>query len=604
MRHKMMRYSLGLILFLMAGAVGAPQSVTRIAVLNNSVQNLALTVTAALPTDFTVEPTPDTGDTVQPQRPLYYTLGGVRLKLAFDATTLTTLERAATPTYSWVMNATGRSCTGFDDTSCTLRAATYAMEGSHEIWWEPENWTIGLNAEAELTISFSNSTVNPDKVIRFRVANRELQPLAAPNTMEGSDVGMLEQMLWQLGYGPNNSSYRGNLSRRKTTDRDTFDVGCSVGGCLTNYSATTSMEWMVWRFKFPNEITTAANVLADDVTLVDTNFDSNSLAVLKEHWQDYFSAYTRHSASQTITAQNQSAYPSWLAASADWDLNGSEVYTPAGVTKSDLLNAMVSKESGTSTVLTSGIHWGSGGSNATPYRLNQGSADSWASFGFSQIKSRYLYGQLFGARNGTDSSRCVELRMANPYLPDIAIASIVKYSMGQSGSCGRSFRLALSGAYDADYTQTDQARIVEILGDSPRTIPDTDVIVLADDYDAVSKAIGSYNQGASVFQNTLSWPNLIKTYSGFVVTTNTPGASPRIDAIEYARRVKQTAGFNLRNYVWQVTETRTPTVGWPATEFSYCFPFGETDWGQLWTDARDTARTTTINSDGATTGCN
>lgn len=610
MKYLNINYVFGALMLAILSLSSQAQLRTDVGIVNVQLQNLELEVTAALPTEFTLDDEPDDTDTQLPQRPLYRTIGGVRLKFAFDAANiLTNEEQVDTPSYSWVMNAAGRSCTDFTDTVCngaTGEDAANAITGTDEIYWEPTEWSMHLNAETELTISFATPETNPDKVLRFRVATGELYPTPAPNTVEGSDVAMLEQMLWQLGYGPNDGSRKGNRSIRKTTNRDTFDMGCSVGGCSINNGATTSMEWMIWRFKFANEITTAVNVEPDDVTLVDTYFDSNTLAVLKEHWQDYRSAYTDYSASQTVTAQNHQAdFTNWLSASIGWNLDGDEIYTPTGVTKDDLLNAMVSKESGTATQLTSGIHWGSGGNNTAPYRLNQGSADSWASFGFSQIKTRYIYGQHYGGKAGTDTSKCTELNADNPYSPDGAIASIVEYSMGVNGSCGRSFRLALELRYSQPYAQVDSARIVKILGDNPRDIPEASTVVSADGYDSVSKAIGAYNQGAGVFLNNLSWPQLIKEYSGFVVTASTPEAiPPRINAIEYARRVKQTAGFTLRDYIWQVTETRTPTTDWPATEFSYCFTFGETHWGQLWTDARNTARTTIINSNGADTGCN
>lgn len=547
-----------------------------VGLVNVQLQNLQLDVSAALPTAFTVDDEPDDTDTQIPQRSLYRTIGGVRLKFLFDAANiLTAAEQADVPSYRWVMNAAGRSCTDFTDTVCNGPTGVddaNAITGTSEVYWEPDAWTMQLSAEAELTISFATPETNPDKVLRFRVATRELQPIVSPNTDEGSDVEMLEQMLWQLGYGPNNGQNytKGNRSIRKAADRDSFDVGCSVGGCSINNGISPTMEWMIWRFKFANEITTGANVTSGDVTLRNTNFNSSTLAVLKEHWQDYFSAYVDHSASQVITAQNQTAFPGWLGVSVDWRLNGNDIYTPTGVTKDNLLNAMASKESGTETQLSSGIHWGSGGNNTTPYRLNQGSADSWASFGFSQIKSRYIYGQHYGGRNGTDTSRCTELSGENPYSPDGALASIVEYSMGTNGSCGRSFRLALDNTYTADYTQVDEARIVEILGDSPRTIPDTNTILLADGYDAVSKAIGAYNQGASRFNNVQSWPYLIKSYSGSTSPDDVDVA--RVKAIAYARRVKQTAGFNLRDYIWQVTEIRTPTAAWPAAESAIVLP--------------------------------
>lgn len=550
------------------------------------------------------------------------TLGGLRLKYRYQPPANTNVNQV-----DWRFGSPGWYCqdagvvanSGVGTLGCEHRDANtvYAQaaphtDGTWHIWWEPSTnngttsrWEADLSIDASYRAITTGITSNQQQPRsgEFEVVTRTLQPNTS-QPMQGEDVRMLEQVLWQLGYGPN-ANRRGNLSNRKSTVQDVFDVGCSVGGCSVNNGVSTSMEWMAWRFKYANEITARNNVGADDVTLVSTNIDNNTLSTLKYHWSDYFTAYNSLSASQSVTAANQPDFTKWLGASAGWTLNGNNIYTPINVTKSDLLNAMIAKESGTATKLTSGIHWGSGGNNTTPYRLNQGAADSWASFGFSQIKSRYIYGQHFGGRTGTDTSRCTELNADNPYSPDGATVSIVKYSMGLKGSCGRSFLYALNGTYDAEYIQTNQARIVEILGDSPGTIPSTNVLLLDDGYDTVSKAIGAYNQGASIFLNSQSWPQLVKDYSGFIVTANTPSnIPPRIAAIEYARRVKQTAGFTLRDYIWQVTESRTPTTDWPATEFSYCFTFGETHWGQLWTDVRNVARELTINSNGATTGCN
>ncbi|GGY59774.1 hypothetical protein GCM10011297_35230 [Bacterioplanes sanyensis] len=582
-----------------------------------------LTVEAAVPTPMELEADQDV-ESDQPELDIYWTVGGMRLGLLFDEDDLTEEERALNPVRTWVFSVPGRVCRAHlpsdscqdlpSDTPYSLDSAVTPEIDNFKVYWEPLNWDLDLSVDVEVTYDFRNRVVEipmdgnvftvdfPERKEQFRIANRVIGPAAdGEEPLQGSDVAMLEQMLWQLGYGPNNSRRKGNYSIRKADDRNVFDVGCNVGGCSHRSNPETSMEWMAWRFKFANELTARGNVSGEDVTLESTALDHQAISVLKKHWEDYFQAYLNNSGSPIINAGNQTRFVSWLEASDGWQLGDVEIYTSGGVSRSDILNSIASKESGDSTRLSSGIHWGAGGSNDTPFRINQGSADSWASFGFSQIKSRYIYGQFFGARSGSDPSACEELNGHNPYSPDGALESIVQFSMGRNGSCGRSFRLALSGQYTASYQQVNGARIVRIEGDSSRDVPVNSNALIDDGYDRLSKAIGAYNQGAGVFGNVLSWPGIIKDYSGYSGSDADIIAMRK--AVAYSLRVKRTAGFSLRNYVWQTTESRNPTPSWPADSFSYCFTFGESNWGESWSQARSRAREIVLNSNGLQNGC-
>ncbi|ASP37329.1 hypothetical protein CHH28_00915 [Bacterioplanes sanyensis] len=100
--------------------------------------------------------------------------------------------------------------------------------------------------------------------------------------------------------------------------------------------------------------------------------------------------------------------------------------------------------------------------------------------------------------------------------------------------------------------------------------------LIDDGYDRLSKAIGASNQGAGVFGNVLSWPRVIKEYSGYSGSDADILAMRK--AVAYSLSVKRTAGLSFKNYVWQTIENRNPTLGWPPDSFSYCFVFGESKW--------------------------
>ncbi len=187
---------------------------------------------------------------------------------------------------------------------------------------------------------------------------------------------------------------------------------------------------------------------------------------------------------------------------------------------------------------------------------------------------------------------------------------MVKFTMGSSGSCGRSFRFALTPTkFTKDYIQTAQTRIIQrITGTIAVDIPQTAVAVEDDEFELTSKAIGGYNQGPGSFINTgLSWASMLKEHSKASTSDNDDIKAMRA-AIGYALAVRKIAVFDHRNYMWKVTEQRAPIVSdpWQATSFYYCFIFGEDNWNVNRFDNnpdRSTKRQMSLNSQGTTTSC-
>ena len=425
-----------------------------------------------------------------PTRKLVRTLGGLRLKYRYQPPAGEKINSIV-----WTFNADGWFCSGpgVDGSgSCQHLTSgtpyTQNIDDDNDIpngmavWWEPSTnsgtqsrWEedIDFLADYDATTEDLKTQVIQDRKAEFAVQSRPLIPDAA-DPMEGADVQMLEQLLWQLGLGPN-ESLRGNQSVRKATDRYTYDTGCSVSACSAP-SQTSSMEWMTWRFKYANEIngTYSGN---DNLTISNHVMNQASLNVLKDHWENYYEAFRGETA--TTVNGSHAQYQSWLTAgAAEWDAGNiypdarhqaiMQKVNSAAVSRSDLLDGWVLQESSRS-------HWGV---NNTDHRINIGTADSRGSVGFHQVQSRFILGALSG-------NACTHFSGRNLYAPSLGASAIVWW--GVKAGCGTAFDQSMGGNFDGDYDNSGVIKLRRSDHDMNVLAAGTDYVI--DDYERLSKSI-------------------------------------------------------------------------------------------------------------------
>ncbi len=139
---------------------------------------------------------------------VYHLLGGVRLKYKYPLP-----EGAVPEKFTWTFSGSGRFCNdwGVDAEGCetkeTREGAQYA-----EVFWEPKEWANDVDSTVTLTGSYRLNGKSVDVDEEFKVVSRNLVPIEL-TPMKGSDVQMLEEMLWHIGMGPNGSK-RGYLAVR------------------------------------------------------------------------------------------------------------------------------------------------------------------------------------------------------------------------------------------------------------------------------------------------------------------------------------------------------------------------------------------------------
>ncbi len=517
---------------------------------------------------------------------LIRTLGGIRLKYEYYIPPGATLNRIV-----WNFSEHGRYCTdyGVGSGDCTMvdGGDDYEAVPATKVYWEPTNgnaagattrWDTDFTSNATITATYINGNNQFTDDVAFTVSSRQLE--ANSVAMEGSDVEMLETLLWQFGLGPNGNVRGVNSIRKIENVRDTFDIGCSVGGCSTT-GGNTSMEWMVWRYKYSNEID--GTYTGVNLGIANTQVNQSTLNIISRQYSSYMLAYEYESAA--IVNGAHQLYNNWLTtAVAHWDVNGlytqarhsatMQVAGTAAVTRENLLDAWIAQES-------TRRQWGV---NNTSHRIIVGAADSWGSIGFHQIQSRYLWGQVNGGS-------CADFANRNLYQPDTATAGIVLW--GARAGCGTAMRSAMSGNYDAAYDNSGTTKVRRSSHSANALLPAVDYNM--DNYERLSKGIWGYNQGSgSVANNPGSWPGLLQT-----VDPN--GATVAEKGMRYAMEVKNRAAIGARNYLWQ-TNGVSQTTG---NTITFCFWYGETAWfaGTTWQTERDDAFTQAITPGGVTTVC-
>lgn len=580
-----------------------------------SVESPLVTVSYALPIDCTslnpatkdceMEAKTDTTDTEEVKRKLYYTIGGVRLKFNFNLDSLTVQEKNSTPKYSWTFSRAGRSCPSFvqkkDNSNCTVQAANAEIKDKTILWWEPNDWASPSSTDVTLKVTFSaasaadGSTVNlPEKKIRMRLQSRTLKAVAdTEDPFNGSDVKMLEQMLWQLGMSP--STEKGTAATRlDTAKRKKFLTG------------NPSVGRMVGRFNYSNYSYVADKVVhgvASITTAMNTGTVNGQSVIQKlgQHWLHYLMAYQNNSTTSQFKYSNLAStdVDNAVAVFDGGSFGYSSLYATSTATftilptytatkhtdltayksdfkRSDILKAMASREA-------SGIHWGQGSNS---HRISVGSGDELGSKGFNQIQNAYTYGTLSGQGNQRLGSYCGAVTayttggasMANHYDPAENLKAKALFLTYKQGDCNRGFYLAFAqNSFTAPLDKNGLTLKAMKTGTKIETITSTHT---DDTYEILSKGIGAYNQGHTAFDKTDSWAELL-------VSQSHAGTGKTAAAMNYAldtlHTVSRGIGLPYRQYIWQggmYPANLTDAAGNPDPRAgtAWCFGYGEQEW--------------------------
>lgn len=288
------------------------------------------------------------------------TLGGLRLEYKYILPAGSYFDSGAGDSITWSMGVPGRYCTdyGVGANNCTTdhdgtlqyttchpdsdpsqRQTVSGNPGSCAVYWEPVDPAVGNNDTYwSTTLAAMNAEVQVDytdasgadvlESREFQIETRELRP-QNPDPMQGSDVEMLETMLWQLGLSPQ-YHFPGKDGTRLGEVSGT--LGGSVGGANGSIARKTystgvngargagSLERMVKRFQGRNisaaDIGKVARYRGDSSNGI---VDGTTLSDLSRIWADYFSAYQGNVSTGQIS-KNDSRMAVWLTGAIGiWD---------------------------------------------------------------------------------------------------------------------------------------------------------------------------------------------------------------------------------------------------------------------------------------------
>ncbi|RFA27165.1 hypothetical protein CAI21_15045, partial [Alkalilimnicola ehrlichii] len=395
----------------------------------------------------------------------------------------------------------------------------------------------------------------------IRLVRRELGP-DEDEPMQGADVAMLEEMLWQLGLspqqGPNEQNpYSGQIGARIASNRaglpdgpvttetcqgepadrrDAYYSGwfaqCSVG--------RVSMEGMVRRFQARNfsDGRVLLRHLRDDASGV---VDESTLNWLGRDWSLYqraYEAYADIGSGAGVLGPDVPQFADWLAdAVTVWEegyegvSSVPETYTQAhhrdvleaaglgansyaAYSRQRLLRGWITHESS--------FHWGSnrGGSGGrpyqpTPYRMTEGGADEHGSLSFSQL--------LYAFRFGSSPCRAHGEAELNLYDPRENVMTFALHTGSDNSSAeemsnchGAFHRAFVSRGHPQVYRQdrgavagTEQ-HLDDLVGfrHGGGAIVPIDEATEVDAYDTFALGVAAYNGGLGMFAR--SWPRWLK----------------------------------------------------------------------------------------------
>ncbi len=353
---------------------------------------------------------------------------------------------------------------------------------------------------------------------------------------KGSDIKMLEQMLWQLGISPQQGYFRAGRegaridsnrsSAIKTAScvdnvndkRNIFLKYASIDGCV-------STELMVKRFNVRNQ-QESGTILTKDVNATSGAVGSESLVWLQRDWFSYLTSV--QDLTSEIIGQTDTRFDEWIKESVKiWD-QGIGSYVPATLTQEKyneiltIIGPSVSKTTeGLLRVWIAGeskYHWGNNLASyqQTDFRMTEG-ADESGSLSFSQLKYQYRYGKKPCAAH-----KDAEL---NLYHPQDNLSSMVIHTASSSSSpagtanCEGGFHKAfvddeLRLKYNHNIGSSGET-LTELIGfkhGNGAVTPITDSST-EDMYENLAKAIAIYNANGikgQPFFTAQSWPRLLR----------------------------------------------------------------------------------------------
>lgn len=478
------------------------------------------------------------------------------------------------------------------------------------IWWEPATSTGEVLWDDNMKVNASYHANTKDKITgagkqsrisSFTVETRTLEPVVPPiGPMKGSDVRMLEDVLWHLGLsaqhkyinrsgnpegmgksgtrlGENSQTLGGIVGGVK--DRSTYTIG------MAGSNGAGSLERMIKRFQGRNDFVCSPCTDLVSGNKSDGKVDTVVLKDLSEAWDEYYNAYSPHK-NKPVVNFNTTGINTWLTAAADlWETGGgtgsnvpatytqakhNSMLTAAGQanattgTRVELLRAWKRQEAST--------HWGRGAPQ-TNYRIFEGGADEYGSIGFSQI--------IYSLRYGATGSRCDALKNYNLYDPAQAISGMIAFVSADNnanGNCKKSFFHAFHASGSWSAMQSGNSDLIGYKLAGQTTIQAMARNRVDDDYEKLMKAIAGYN--GSDGTNSRTWANML-TRSHSTTKNGQHIMGKRYSNRTYAMQVMGRYGIPRRTYVWVGARDLHGQPLW-------CFAFGEEEWmaGGQWREYR------------------
>ncbi|PHR85819.1 MAG: hypothetical protein COA78_38780, partial [Blastopirellula sp.] len=507
---------------------------------------------------------------------------------------------------------------------------------SYSTYYQPSVWQTGVDDIISVRIRYADHLLP----IRydFRVETRELFPVStdSPNPyntedpqapIKGSDVAMLEDLLWQLGLSPQYGFPGGSGSRIDAIDpqgsaiveshpRNVFSVGDDFQRVLNNPDATReqraqgSLEKMVRRLQGHFEVIGTGGATNESISSgftgnADGIVDDVTLSNLKILYDDYRKAIFDHT--HTVVRINYNAgslnlingEQSWVDdALIIWGRAYSD-NTHAGllavgevVARQDVLLAWLYHEGQS--------QWGVRGDPvaARPYRMTIGDGDEYGSMGFNQLLFQYVYGS---------AQRC-DLNTYNNFSPAENISAFTHYTsnVDEDDECDDTLRrLFVSDQGELSFNNATAFatglpkvrgfyRVAGNITNVAEAVSRND-----DNYEKLGKAILGYNAGRGAI-NWNSWVGFLLDLTPVATekSSNDSNEARPFHAFEYAIKVKRTAGLLLRTYIleWQVTAEQAAASTLYTVGQTFCFTYSENEWYQSelngqaynwWTTKRD-----------------
>ncbi|ACE84813.1 hypothetical protein CJA_2509 [Cellvibrio japonicus Ueda107] len=604
------------------------------------------------------------------------TLGGMRLRFRYIPPNLDGLQVTKV---TWNMGYKGRYCNryGVDAVACVTKEANDTYEqtqptvpplpnetGDWSVYWEPvkdgqeeetdwSNWAgtqttdtgVGSSLKAEYTIPVAGTgisgVVTPIRVTKyfdrtFTLSTRELKPATGTEEpMKGSDVAMLEAILWNIGMSPSTKPGIGGVRLSTDVARSEYKT------------SNPSVGQMVGRFNY-----ISFGPIANPTQKMDMAKQNNNdpIAELGLHWRHYAQAHS-YWRNATVLYSNLDAATITLAESV-WDgvvnyPNGisfpnidatysaarhSNIQTLTGssFSRSDILKAMAQMEVSSR--------------QQRDYRTIVGGADERGSKGFNQLLNTYNYGASAedgdkkAAREVTayraDGSSAVNHYDArfNIIAKAAWMAVYDRRSIANGGSGGGSFYRAFAAAgstsYQGTYTWPTANPLKRIkAGSVSNAVSGTNHS--DDDYERLAKGLGGYNQGAGIFSGgaNKSWINMLLDRHSpqsqdfinvkAIAYKDRSGDEKKLfantESMRYAMSIMHDSdklNLSYRTYVWKggVEPDEIPVLGAdgnpetdehgairmqanPKAGQDWCFGYGEQEWmsGKQWSKVKSDA---------------